>query len=111
MNGAEIDDTRDNANANTTKQSRKVLEGFKRCSDSNMWKLMMDFYDEKGINSWAKGIVPSFVTSNAFIGRSYAKIIAGYISDLCSSTSATPMDPNEKFYIVELGAPPVLQAN
>ena len=71
----------------------------------------MDFYDKQGIKSWSKGIVPSFVTSNAFIGKSYARVIAGYISDLCRSRSRTNngigigiIDPMEKLYIVELGS-------
>lgn len=66
-----------------------------------MWQLMMDFYDEKGINSWSKGIVPSFVTSNAFIGRSYARIISGYIADLCDMKNA--IDKSEPLYLIEVG--------
>ena len=54
-------------------QQRCVLEGFKRCSESHLWQLMMSFYDRKGPESWSQGIVPHFITCNAFIGRSYAK--------------------------------------
>jgi hypothetical protein len=53
---------------------RTVLEGFARCSESLLWKLMMSFYDRKGPESWSQGIVPHFITCNAFIGRSYAKV-------------------------------------
>jgi len=53
---------------------RCELEGFTRCSDSHLWKLMMSFYDRKGIDSWSQGVVPHFITCNAFIGRSYAKV-------------------------------------
>ncbi len=93
---AYIDDTEDEDENATQPERRSVAEDFRRCSDSKMWKLMMDFYDSKGIHSWSKGIVPSFVTSNAYIGRSYANIIAGFISDVCPNC-------NEKFYIIELG--------
>ena len=89
-----------------TESSIRVLEGFKRCSESIMWSLMMDFYNEKGVTSWTKGIVPHFVTSNAFIGRSYANIIAGYISDLCrmqSTSNTNTIDKTAKFYIIEIG--------
>ena len=48
--------------------SRCVLEDFKRCSDSLLWKLMMSFYDRRGVESWSRGIVPHFITCNAFIG-------------------------------------------
>ena len=54
-------------------QQRCVLEEFKRCSESHLWQLMMSFYDRKGPDSWSQGIVPHFITCNAFIGRSYAK--------------------------------------
>ena len=32
-----------------TPQDRFVLEGFKQCSKSHLWKLMMSFYDRKGM--------------------------------------------------------------
>ena len=72
----------------------------------------MDFYDKQGIKSWSKGIVPSFVTSNAFIGKSYARVITGYVSDLCKSTSTSQRQSRtnngiaiiDPIYIVELGA-------
>ena len=84
---------------------------------------MMDFYDQNGIQSWSKGIVPSFVTSNAFIGHSYARLILGYLRDVYEksdkygkSGSDANADANadadgdlkdvkekEKCYIVELG--------
>jgi len=61
---------------------------------------MMSFYDRKGVSSWSQGIVPHFITSNAFIGRSYAQVLRGYFHDMSG-------DPNlkrdEKFYIIELG--------
>ena len=53
---------------------RCVLEDFTRCSESHLWKLMMSFYDRKGVESWSQGIVPHFITCNAFIGRAYAKV-------------------------------------
>ena len=85
-----------------------------------MWNQMMDFYDQNGIQSWSKGIVPSFVTSNAFIGHSYARLILGYLRDVYEksdklygkSGSDANADANadlkdvkekKKCYIVELG--------
>lgn len=55
-------------------QPRCVLEDFTQCSKSHLWRLMMSFYDRKGPESWSQGIVPHFITCNAFIGRSYAKV-------------------------------------
>ena len=40
---------------------------------------MMSFYDRKGPESWSQGIVPHFITSNTFIGKSYAQVEYIYI--------------------------------
>ena len=63
----------------------------------------MSFYDRKGPDSWAQGIVPHFITCNSFIGRSYAKVLHGFFMDCLSPNSKMPIDPNETFYIIELG--------
>lgn len=84
--------------------ARCVLEDFVRCSDSLIWKLMMSFYDRKGVQSWSQGIVPHFITSNPFIGRAYAKVIFGFLRDCTSSKAKLPLDASEPLYIVELGA-------
>ena len=58
------------------KKERCVLEDFTQCSKSHLWKLMMSFYDRKGVESWSQGIVPHFITCNSFIGQAYAKVLA-----------------------------------
>ena len=58
----------------TKTKKRCKLEDFTQFSKCHLWKLMMSFYDRKGPESWAKGIVPHFITSNTFIGRQYAKV-------------------------------------
>ncbi|GMI62452.1 hypothetical protein ScalyP_jg792 [Parmales sp. scaly parma] len=65
----------------------------------------MSFYDRKGVDSWSQGIVPHFITSNAFIGRSYANVLKGFFGDVMKAGSDTGMecDVNEPFYIIELG--------
>lgn len=54
--------------------TRCVLEDFTQCSQSHLWKLMMSFYDRKGVESWSQGIVPHFITCNTFISKSYVKV-------------------------------------
>lgn len=61
---------------------------------------MMSFYDRKGPESWSHGIVPHFITCNAFIGRAYAKVLHGYLRD-CASRHQ--LNKDEHLYIVELG--------
>lgn len=35
-------------------RQRCVLEDFTPCSKSHLWKLMMSFYDRKGVESWSQ---------------------------------------------------------
>jgi hypothetical protein len=83
---------------NSSEAQRFILEDFTRFSQSHLWKLVLSLYERAGIENWSDGIVPSFITSNAFIGRSYAKILQGFIRD-CPT-----LNHDEKLYIVELGA-------
>jgi len=84
------------------------LEDYKRFSDSILWTFMMNFYDQKGVDSWSQGIVPFFITSNAYIGRTYAKLLQGLLFDLSLAktkmASQMKLQKDEKLYIVELGA-------
>ena len=97
------------------------LEEFTRCSASLLWKLMMSFYDRNGVESWSRGIVPHFITCNAFIGRlerrynakilfqlaklgAYAKVLLGFLHDCTCANSKIPLNKTEPLYIIELGA-------
>lgn len=82
---------------------RCVLEDFTRCSESHLWKLMMSFYDRKGVESWSQGIVPHFITCNSFIGRSYAHVLVGFLRDCMNKKSSMPLDVSQPLYIIELG--------
>jgi len=107
-NGGSDDDYEENEIRKSDEENpdgdRCELESFTQCSRSHLWKLMMSFYDRKGPESWSQGIVPHFITCNAFIGRSYAKVLLGFLRDCMSPKSKTPLDPNEPMYIIELGA-------
>ncbi len=87
-----------------------VLEQGQRLSDSVLWRLMRDFYDEVGVEAWALGVVPHSVTNNPRIARAAARVILGYLRDLCRAqdrrTADQPplLDPEQPLYIVELGA-------
>ncbi|KAJ1440604.1 hypothetical protein B484DRAFT_391199 [Ochromonadaceae sp. CCMP2298] len=82
---------------------RCVLEDFKPCSKSHLWKLMMSFYERKGVDSWSQGIVPHFITCNTFIAKSYVKVLHGFLRDCYGPNSKMKVDPNEPLYIIELG--------
>ncbi|CAM9408782.1 unnamed protein product [Scytosiphon promiscuus] len=85
------------------RNERCVLEDFTQCSKSHLWKLMMSFYDRKGVESWSQGIVPHFITCNAFIGRSYAQVLNGFLRDCVRGGGGMDLDPTEPLYIIELG--------
>ncbi|CAK9019786.1 High affinity copper uptake protein 1 (Copper transporter 1) (rCTR1) (Liver regeneration-related protein LRRGT00200) (Solute carrier family 31 member 1) [Durusdinium trenchii] len=77
-----------------------VVQGPTPFSESVLWEQMRQFYASQGVEAWAKGIVPCFITCNAFIARSYAKVIHAYLSDLLAKGSLATSEP---VYILELG--------
>ncbi|KAG9410957.1 hypothetical protein AC1031_018983 [Aphanomyces cochlioides] len=77
---------------------RFELESFTPFSSCHLWRLMSSFYDRQGVDSWAQGIVPHFITSNTFIAKRYAQVFQAYLRDAIAQ-----LDPAEPLYIVELG--------
>ena len=59
-----------------------LLQGPTRFSQSLLWDLMRSFYERNGVDAWSKGIVPFFITCNAYIARCYARVVHGYLADL-----------------------------
>ncbi len=78
-----------------------VIESGKRLSESLIWKLQRNFYDQKGVSAWNTGLVPHYITSNSYIAWSYARLIRGFLTDL---ERTGQIDPTEPVYVVELGA-------
>lgn len=66
-------DERRNGGTAPAGKERCVLEDFTQCSKSHLWKLMMSFYDRKGVESWSQvGLtrtLPTWVYSVAVITR------------------------------------------
>ena len=75
------------------------LESFKLFSDSLIWQLNRDFYQQMGIDAWNTKIVPHHLTSNSMVGKTYAELILGFLKDL-----AVQGNINDTVYILELGA-------
>lgn len=63
-------------------------------SQSFIWNLQARFYESLGIDAWLSGVIPSKITTNAFMAKTYARMIAAYALDV-QATELT---------IVELGA-------
>ena len=69
-------------------------------SKSVLWEQMRRFYESQGVEAWSSGIVPFFITCNAFIAKSYAKCIHAYLCDLLAQGA---LDASEPVVILELG--------
>ncbi len=82
-----------------------MLERDVRLAQSSLWKFQRRFYDERGVKAWSDRLVPTHITSNAFMADAYARVIMRVLQD-CSSQTDGPMalDPTEPVHIVELGA-------
>lgn len=80
-----------------------VLEPPTRLSKSVMWDLQRRFFETSGQSAWVDGVVPYFVTTNAYTARSYARLIAAWVEDLLASADHG-IDPDQPIHVVELGA-------
>lgn len=58
------------------------IEGPTPLRDSLLWAFQRQYYKVQGVACWAESVVPNFVTSNAFLASTYAKVILGYIKDV-----------------------------
>lgn len=72
-----------------------------RLRESMLWLLNRAFYSQVGGAAWSNGTVPSFMTTNAYIARAYAKVILGTTLDIWRE--GTVGSTNEPLYIVEVG--------
>lgn len=84
-----------------------VLEERVRFSRSLLWRLQQRFYAQQGPRAWGQAIVPQLITCNAYIAQAYARVVAGYLRDLCrggSGRGEAGLDLRQPCYLVELGA-------
>ena len=74
-------------------------------SKSLLWKAQIAFYQQMGIDSWAKKIVPNYITTNPYVAEAVAQCIVANLVDakLQSARGGTGLDPDEKAYVIELG--------
>jgi SAM-dependent MidA family methyltransferase len=65
--------------------------------DSMIWQLNRDYYQDIGIDAWSSGEVPHNITSNSFVGKTYAALIFAMLKDLARKEKL------DTVYILELG--------
>lgn len=80
-------------------ESSVLLEENKRLSESCLWRLQREYFDNQGINAWVNQ-VPFYITTNPFIAHSYAQVIFNFIRDWITQHPEAKAHP---FYILEMG--------
>lgn len=81
-------------------QEKFCVEEDSPLCDSIMWQMLDNYYKKMAIEAWAHDYVPSFVTSNSRLCRSYAKIIVNFLQDWYKRPEANPDKP---VTILEIG--------
>lgn len=81
-------------------QEKFCVEKDSPLCDSIMWQMLDNYYKKMAIEAWAHDYVPSFVTSNSRLCRSYAKIIINFLQDWFKRPEA---DPTKPVTIIEIG--------
>ncbi|PFH35561.1 tetratricopeptide repeat-containing protein [Besnoitia besnoiti] len=72
--------------------------------ESVLWKMLQNYYKQMAIKAWSQDYVPSFVTSNSRLCRSYARIIFNFLQDLFARQRNTPDEsPFSRAIILEIG--------
>src|SRR5262252_4344979 len=77
-------------------------------SQSVIWRLQREFYNQRGLKIWTEDLLPQYITNNPFIAEIYARIVFGFFSD-CNRRGADgseAISPRSPLRIVELGAGP-----
>src|SRR5579862_6012331 len=72
-------------------------------SESVIWRVQHDFYEESGVAAWGSGEVPFQVSTGPAIALSYVHMIEGLVED-CRAGRYGPVDASSPIYVLELGA-------
>ncbi|HBS67794.1 MAG TPA: hypothetical protein DEA79_01170, partial [Cyanobacteria bacterium UBA11153] len=92
----------------TPENSPIILEQNQRLSDSLLWQLQRNYFEQQSIQAWSQGTVPHYITSNPFIANAYAKVVFGFFRDCYGETdfseNFSKIDRTQPIYIIELGS-------
>lgn len=84
---------------NPQKPAAFLLEPALPLSDSILWKIQRSYYERLGVDAWRKGLIPHYVTSNAWVAHQYALLVLGFLRDIANALPAVT-----QVQIIELGA-------
>uniref|UniRef100_A0A0G4IAG9 Gfo/Idh/MocA-like oxidoreductase N-terminal domain-containing protein n=1 Tax=Chromera velia CCMP2878 TaxID=1169474 RepID=A0A0G4IAG9_9ALVE len=82
-------------------ETKICLDHRKHLPESLIWKINENYYSSMAVEAFSKNVVPSFVTSNSRLARTYARVIFNFFRDWYKLPAA---DPNVPVAIVEAGA-------
>jgi hypothetical protein len=74
----------------------KLFEKPDRLSRSQIWEMQKQYYLHRGMVAWDQGLIPSFMSSNAFLAQAYAEVIKAFVGD--NAADGMPVR------VVEMGA-------
>ncbi len=88
------------------KMKRHIIEADKPLSQSLLWQIQRAYFLQNGMKAWQDDVVPSDISSNPVMARTYSQIVFGYLRDCfaAAQTGEFALDPNQPINIVELGA-------
>lgn len=80
-----------------------LVEDGVRLSESRLWRLQRAFFAKTDPSQWSQSRVPSYITTNAFIARSMARVANAFLEDVAAGRLGR-FDATKPIHIIELGA-------
>lgn len=80
-----------------------VLDPAKRFSESLLWKLQEEAYQQFGPAAWSEKGVPFYLTSNPWTAKAYFEVVLGFLRDLMHQHSLK-IDKSQPITLFDLGA-------
>src|SRR5438270_12050189 len=82
-----------------------ILETDVPLSQSLIWRLQREFYEQRGLKVWTEDRVPEYITNNPFIAEIYTHIILNFLSECMQAGEESLLLTREHpLRILELGA-------
>ena len=85
---------------------RYILDADKPLSQSLLWQIQRAYFLQAGMKAWQEDVVPSAISSNPVMARTYSQILFGYLRDCFAAAERGEyeLDPRQPINIIELGA-------
>ncbi|MEZ4591378.1 MAG: SAM-dependent methyltransferase [Chloroflexota bacterium] len=85
---------------------RTIVDADKALSRSLLWQIQRAYFAQAGMAAWQNDVVPSDISSNPVMARSYSQIVFGYLRDCFAAAQRGEfaLDSDQPIHIIELGA-------